>query len=301
MDMREIRYFVACVQTGSFSRAAEVLFTTQSSVSKIIKALEEDMNLVLFERLPRGIRMTREAERIYPYALSILDDLQKMQMPDKEETIETLSVSCNPSSWFADCFTAFYEQKQKEKIHYQIYSADCREIVERVRERTDDIGFVYILKDRLTVFQYYISRDYLEFTVLKETTAVLYGGKNCEGGKNETVDFSRMKLIQRFPDEFSPDNYWNITDDGGRSATDAETVITTNSDYIMERFLQSEGLVNISAGYLSGKPSKENAAGWKRNLTDTRILFGYIRRRGEELSGQAGDFLAFIKERLLNG
>lgn len=298
MDMREIRYFVACVQTGSFSRAAEILFTTQSSVSKIIQALEEDTGFALFERLPKGIRMTPEAERIYPYALSILDNLQKMQMPAREEPIETLSVSCNPSSWFADCFAAFYEQKQEEKIHYHIYSADCREIVERVRERTDDVGFVYILKNQLPVFQYYISRNYLEFTALKETTVILYGGNSSGNGKDESVDFSRMRLIQRFPDEFSPDNYWNITDDKGRSAADAETVIVTNSDYIMERLLQFENLVNISAGYLSGKPPG-------KDMTERRLgadaVFGCLKRRGEKLPGQAEDFLEFMKERLLNG
>lgn len=41
MDTKEIQCFVACAQTGSFSKAAEALYTTQSSVSKIIKAMEE--------------------------------------------------------------------------------------------------------------------------------------------------------------------------------------------------------------------------------------------------------------------
>ena len=54
-DLRQLQYFVACVETGSFSEAAKVLYTTQSSVSKAMKAMEESMGLLLFERMPKGI------------------------------------------------------------------------------------------------------------------------------------------------------------------------------------------------------------------------------------------------------
>ena len=282
LDIKEIQCFVACAQTGSFSKAAEELFTTQSSISKIMKAMEEKMGVILFERLSKGIRMTPEARQVYPYALMILDNLQKMQSLDEKRVPETLSVSCNPSSWFADHFVRFYGEKQNENIHYQIHSADCREIVERVRERMDDIGFVYIMKNQSSAFQYYASRNYLEFIPLKETAITVYRGGKCmeSGSPEKELDFSNMKLIQRFSDEFSPDNYWNITDINGRTAAEAETVITTNSDYIMERILQFGDLVNISGGYLSGTPQREVSKGQLLPASDTEILFGYVKRKG---------------------
>ena len=49
---------MACAQTGSFSDAAKLLYSTQPSVSKVIKALEDALGIQLFERLPRGIRLT---------------------------------------------------------------------------------------------------------------------------------------------------------------------------------------------------------------------------------------------------
>lgn len=103
-----------------------------------------------------------------------------------------------------------------------------------------------------------------------------------------------MKLVQRFPDEFSPDNYWNIVDSNGRAASEAEIVITTNSDYIMERLLQSGDLANISGGYLSGKPEQEISKGKACSASETRILFGYVKRKGEKLSEAANDFLEFL-------
>ena len=57
MDLKQLQYFVACAQTGSFSDAAKVLYSTQPSVSKVIKSLEDTLGMQLFERLPRGIRL----------------------------------------------------------------------------------------------------------------------------------------------------------------------------------------------------------------------------------------------------
>ena len=58
MDLKQLQYFVVCAQTGSFSDAAKVLYSTQPSVSKVVKALEDALGMQLFERLPRGIRLT---------------------------------------------------------------------------------------------------------------------------------------------------------------------------------------------------------------------------------------------------
>ena len=49
MDLKQLQYFVVCAQTGSFSDAAKVLYSTQPSVSKVVKALEDALGMQLFE------------------------------------------------------------------------------------------------------------------------------------------------------------------------------------------------------------------------------------------------------------
>lgn len=302
IDLKQLQYFAACAKTGSFSKAAELLYTTQSSVSKVIKSMEESTGVTLFERYAKGIRLTREGEHVYKYACPILENLEKLQAFDRQEEKEVLSVSCNPSSWFADMFVRFYEKNKQEKLHYQIYSSSSREIVERVRERVDDAGFVYVMKNQMAAFQYYLSRNYLEFESLKTTDITLYPGAEHPYWKEEdgNMTLSGLKLIQRFPDEFSPDNYWDISDENGDSAADAETVITTNSDYIMERILQVSDLVNISGGYLAEKPWRKVTGEVPLSGNENQVLFGCIKRQNEPLSPWAGRFVDFLKEKLGN-
>ena len=71
LDLKQLKYFIVCAETGSISEAAKLLYTTQPSVSKAIKALEEEMGIVLFERMPRGIALTAKGREAYRYACRI--------------------------------------------------------------------------------------------------------------------------------------------------------------------------------------------------------------------------------------
>ncbi len=75
-DLRQLQYFIVCVETGSFSEAARILYTTQSSVSKAMKAMEESMGLLLFERMPKGIVPTAQGRKVYRYACRILKEVE---------------------------------------------------------------------------------------------------------------------------------------------------------------------------------------------------------------------------------
>lgn len=65
LDLKQLKYFIVCAETGSISEAARLLYTTQPSVSKAIKALENDMGIVLLTVCPvelsllhRGVKLT---------------------------------------------------------------------------------------------------------------------------------------------------------------------------------------------------------------------------------------------------
>lgn len=59
--------FFAAARSLNFSQAAKELFITQSALSQRIKALEEELDLTLFIRLPRGVQLTEAGERVLRY------------------------------------------------------------------------------------------------------------------------------------------------------------------------------------------------------------------------------------------
>lgn len=72
IDLRQVEVFYHVAKLRSFSKAAAFLMLTQPTVSGHIKALEESLSLVLFDRLGRQIRLTRAGEVLYGYARRLL-------------------------------------------------------------------------------------------------------------------------------------------------------------------------------------------------------------------------------------
>ena len=73
INLRQLEIFVAVVDHGSFTEAANRLYLAQSTVSSHIRALEEALHVVLFRRKSkRNMVLTPDGKRVYQYARDIL-------------------------------------------------------------------------------------------------------------------------------------------------------------------------------------------------------------------------------------
>ena len=72
LDTDQLRSFLAIVDCGSFTKAAERVHKTQSAVSMHIRRLEEQLGCALFVKHGRGARLTAEGERLIEYARRII-------------------------------------------------------------------------------------------------------------------------------------------------------------------------------------------------------------------------------------
>jgi len=77
MELRQLSYFVKAAETLHFTESAAALFVTQSTLSQQIKQLEEELNVLLFDRVGKHVRLT-EAGRIFlDHARQTLLDAEK--------------------------------------------------------------------------------------------------------------------------------------------------------------------------------------------------------------------------------
>ena len=72
LDIDQLRTFIAIAETGSFTRAADVVHKTQSAVSMQMKKLEDRLGRPIFTRDGRASRLTEDGERLLDYARRIL-------------------------------------------------------------------------------------------------------------------------------------------------------------------------------------------------------------------------------------
>jgi DNA-binding transcriptional LysR family regulator len=74
MDIRTLRAFVEVVRQGGFSQAARTVFATQSTVSKAVKQLEQEVGMPLLERLGHRNALTAAGEVVYRRGVKLLAD-----------------------------------------------------------------------------------------------------------------------------------------------------------------------------------------------------------------------------------
>ncbi|WP_459616117.1 LysR family transcriptional regulator [Bordetella sp. 2513F-2] len=72
LDLRDLRNFLAVATAGSISRAAAMQHMAQPALSVHIKHIEDMLGTPLFERLPKGVRLTDAGERLLVHAKDIL-------------------------------------------------------------------------------------------------------------------------------------------------------------------------------------------------------------------------------------
>ncbi|MCT4702937.1 LysR family transcriptional regulator [Enterobacteriaceae bacterium H20N1] len=79
MDIRTLRYFVEVVRQQSFTRAAEKMFVTQPTISKMLRNLEDELGCTLLIRNGRKLLLTDTGQVVYQRGLAILAEFRQLE------------------------------------------------------------------------------------------------------------------------------------------------------------------------------------------------------------------------------
>jgi len=84
MELAQLRSFIQIAESGSMTRAAENLCLTQPAVTQHIQALENEWGVKLFDRHPRGMRLTQAGALLRTYAQNCLASLEDCRLAISE-------------------------------------------------------------------------------------------------------------------------------------------------------------------------------------------------------------------------
>ncbi|MGY3188471.1 DNA-binding transcriptional LysR family regulator [Lysinibacillus sp. TE18511] len=90
MDIKQLQTFLTASETLSFTQTAQLLDYAQSTITAQIKSLEEELGVVLFERLGKRITLTLEGKRLQQYAQKMLDldmEMKKAMLNEQEQAV----------------------------------------------------------------------------------------------------------------------------------------------------------------------------------------------------------------------
>ena len=163
ISIRQLEVFVATAEYCSFTKAAEDLHLTQSTVSMHIRTMEEVLNTCLIERGARKkVILTEEGKRVYSMAKDILSRMEALQERRTEGEEEPLRIGTStvPAQYLLSKLLSGFLKKHPN-AKYILRRGDSEHILDCVQKGEVRIGLVgYKNGDRSLIFQE-IARDHL--------------------------------------------------------------------------------------------------------------------------------------------
>lgn len=156
MELRNLITFLKIVETNSFSKAAEQLMYSQSTITIQMQQLEEELNTKLFERIGKKIFLTAEGKELKVYAQQIFELTQRISAIGSEEqdlkgNLRIASFDSLITAVLPAILKIFHERYPG--IHVTIKTADSILEAEHLL-RQNEADFAFISYDRRTSKEY---------------------------------------------------------------------------------------------------------------------------------------------------
>jgi LysR family transcriptional regulator, low CO2-responsive transcriptional regulator len=144
MDFDQLRTFVEVAKLGSFSRAGQKVYRSQSAVSAQIRQLEQEYGEKLLDRVGKSVRLTPAGEVLFEYAgklLALRNESQRAVADQAAMPRGMLSIGANEATCLYVLPEIFEEyHRLYPAVRISIYRNFSRKILERVEEGTVDVG-----------------------------------------------------------------------------------------------------------------------------------------------------------------
>ena len=163
MDFHHLKYFVEVADKKSFSKAARTLHISQSAISRTIKALEEELGVVLFMRNAKAVELTDAGTIFLSHAKRVVFMFEHLKTDfENEFKLEqgTVLIGLPPITGapiFANLLGAF--KQEYPQIELDLYEHGSKKVEISVQEGLIDLGIVCTQQKEKDFESFFLTQD----------------------------------------------------------------------------------------------------------------------------------------------
>lgn len=168
MTLQQLKYVVTVADKGTISEAAKELFLSQPSLTNAIKELEQEMQLIIFNRTNKGIVVSGAGDEFLSYARQVLEQanlLEERFLNGKKQSLR-FSVSTQHYSFAVNAFVDVIREFGGNQYDFTLRETQTYEIIEDVSRLKSEIGILYTSSKNEEVILKFIKQNGLEFQKL---------------------------------------------------------------------------------------------------------------------------------------
>lgn len=146
MNLKQLEVFIAVAESGSFSRAAEITFLTQSTVSQHISSLEKEFELKLLDRTGKGAFLTEAGKLLLEHAQRVVAEARNVPLAlnrfrGLEDVVLKIGGSNIPACYMIPLCVPTFRQ-QHPGVVISLIQGDSRETLNRLKN--EEVEFALI-------------------------------------------------------------------------------------------------------------------------------------------------------------
>lgn len=227
MNFTDLKYIIEIDKYASISLAAKKLYLAQSNLSRALKKIEKEFDIVIFERTPKGVITTRDGQRFLNHAKEILYQVNSLTKTysDLVDRGVSLRISVPRASYISEVFSEYLKSLNDEE-NLRIYYCETNSMrtIRNVLDFHYDIGiirynsmhegyYLSLLKLKKLEYSIILEFDYLLLTSkksiivdkhirsdedLKDCIEIVYGDKRLPSGDYvDLTDNDREERLQK--------------------------------------------------------------------------------------------------------
>jgi len=291
MELRHLRYFAALAEHLNFTRAAEQVHVTQSTLSHQIKQLEQEIGRRLFDRIGKRVVMTEAGEQLLPQlkrALQEIDDgIRTIQGAATQLSghlrigvTHTFNISLIPL-----CVASFLRNHRSVRVSIKEMHADT--IAEGIENGEFDLGITYRPRDNTHLSFEPLCHDEMALLVpLSHPFAARKRVRMSELHRQELICYTKNTATQEFLDEWFKS-----------AGAEPIVVIEMNACAPMPNYIRRLGIPGIMSR-LGAPEAKDLKVVPIENPTPMRVP-GILWSQTEEPTPAAKSFAAIVRHAII--
>ncbi len=285
MTILQLKYVIAVANAPSLREAASGLFISQPALSLAIRELEEELNVRLFERTNKGIRITKEGEEFLIYAKETVSQYKIIEdrYLGKRKEKEHFSVSMQHYVFAVHAFVNVVKKYDSDKYVYSVHETRTDEVLSNVRNLKSEIGIIsYTARSEKVIKKLF--REYgLKFHQLMKRDTYVYVWKKHPLAKKKILSLKDLEEYPCISFDQSSDNEFYLPEEA-LSNYEFEKIIKSNDRATSAELMAALNGYSIGTGIMTDSVAIKNDYCVIKLEEEDPLTIGYIIRDNHNLS-----------------
>lgn len=289
VTLEEMNTFIAVVDSGSITTAANQIGATVSATSRTLSRLEEKLQSTLIYRTTRRLKLSEEGDVFLQRArevLALVEDAEEMMLTRQSNPVGKLRVDAS-TPFMLHIITPLIERYHQQYPQVQLELTSNEGITDLLQKRTDVALRIGRLKDST-----------LHATLIGNSAIRLFASPYylAKYGTPETIDELKNHILLGFTEPDSL-NYWPLQDIDGQPLHIKPAISSSSGETLRHLALEGCGIVCLS----DFMTQQDCASGklvqlFSEQTLDIRQPVNAVYYRNSTLSSRIRSFIDFVKD-----